>query len=269
MRRWILILCICLSAPFSFAQEGAPFQKGEDVSLAIMYKWGAINTEVGTARLKVDSLSLGGIPAYHLDCKAWTSPFFDRLYKIREDLHSWVRADDLRPLRFTRSTFEGGYTASNDFNYDWEAGIIRADVIFESKPPQHLEIPVEKGDQDLISLFYSFRSLPQESYQAGAVTKVRFAIDDAVFDVYVHSSGVENIKIRKQGRMNAWHLSCSVVQGALFDGTEQLHLGFSADGNRIPVAAKVPLKMGAVQAWLSSYEGLKHPFTAWTDEQKR
>jgi hypothetical protein len=42
----------------------------------------------------------------------------------------------------------------------------------------------------------------------------------------------------------------------------------SADENRIPVAAKVPLKVGAVQAWLSSYDGLKNPFTCWTDGRK-
>jgi len=265
VRRWILILCICLAAPFSFAQENYPFQEGEDVSLSVMYKWGAINTEVGTARLRVFTESFKGEEAYHLDCKAWTAPFFDRFYKIREDLHSWVRASDLRPLRFTRSTYEGGYTASNDFNYDWEDGIIRADVTFGEKEPQYLEIPIEEGDLDLISLFYYFRCLPAEAYENGATTKVRFAIDDNVFDVYVHSSGVENIKIRKKGWMNAWHLSCSVVQGALFEGNENLHLWFSADENRIPVAAKVPLKMGAVHAWLTAYDGLKNPFTAWTD----
>lgn len=233
-----------------------------------MYKWGAINTEVGTAQLRVYSDSLKGVEAFHLDCRAWTDPFFDRFYKIREELHSWVRACDLRPLRFTRSTYEGGYTASNDFNYDWEAGLIRADVVFGEKGPQQLEIPIEEGDLDLISLLYYFRCLPPESYEPGAVTKVRFAIDDSVFDVYVRSNGIENIKIRRKGRMNVWHLSCSVVQGALFEGDEHLHLWLSADENRIPVAAKVPLKVGAVQAWLVSYDGLKNPFTSWTDGRK-
>ena len=268
MRRWILILCICLAAPFSFAQESAPFQEGEDVCLTIMYKWGAINTEVGTAQLRVFTDTCKGEEAYNLDCRAWTAPFFDRFYKIREELHSWVRASDLRPLRFTRSTFEGGYTASNDFNYDWEDGVIRADVTFGDNGPQYLEIPIVDGDLDLISLLYYFRCLPAESYEAGATTKVRFAIDDNVFDVYVHSNGMENIKVRKKGRLNAWHLSCSVVKGALFEGDENLHLWMSADENRIPVAAKVPLKVGAVQAWLSSYEGLKYPFTSWTDGRK-
>jgi len=269
VRRWLLILCICLAAPLAIAQEQYSFCDGEVVTLSVMYKWGAINTEVGTARLQVDSLNYDGIPAFHLGCKAWTTPFFDRLYKIREDLQSWVRAGDLRPMRFTRSTYEGGYEASNDFHYNWDEGFIDADVIFEKKPPQKLHVPIKEGEYDLVALLYHIRRLDESAYQKGAVTKVRFAIDDSVFDVYIRAQGKENIKIRKQRRMNAWHLSCSVVQGALFDGDEDLHLWLSADDNRIPVAAKVPLKMGAVQAWLSGWNGLKNPFDAWTDERKR
>ena len=269
MRRWILILSLCLAAQLSLAQENYPFKNGETVTLSVMYKWGAINTEVGTARLHVDSLRFDGARTYHLGCKAWTVPFFDRFYRIREDLQSWVRVNDLRPLRFTRSTYEGGYTASNEYRYNWEEGKIEADVTFENKGPQKLEIPIKNGEYDLISLLYYLRRLDESAYHMGATTKVRFAIDDSVFDVYIHSSGMENIKIRKLGRMNAWHLSCSVVQGALFDGNEDLHLWISADENRIPVAAKVPLKVGAVQAWLSGWSGLKNPFEAWTDERKR
>ena len=269
MRRWLLILCICLAAPQAMAQEHYSFCDGEVVTLTVMYKWGAINTEVGTARLQVDSLNYEGIPAFQLGCKAWTTPFFDRFYKIRENLQSWVRAGDLRPVRFTRSTYEGGYEASNDFHYNWEEGFIDADVIFEKKPPQKLQIPLKEGEYDLVSLLYHIRRLDESAFQKGATTKVRFAIDDNVFDVYIKAQGKENIKIRKLRRMNAWHLSCSVVQGALFDGDEDLHLWLSADGNRIPVAAKVPLKMGAVQAWLTGWNGLKNPFDAWTDERKR
>ena len=269
MRRWILILCLCLAAQVSLAQESYPFRSGETVTLSIMYKWGAINTEVGTARLQVDSLRFEGERVYHLGCKVWTVPFFDRIYKIREDLQSWVRVRDLRPLRFTRSTYEGGYTASNDYHFNWDAGKIEADVTFENKGPQRLEIPVKEGEYDLIALLYHIRSLDESAFKKGATTKVRFAIDDNVFDVYITAQGKENIKIRKQGRMDAWHLSCSVVQGALFDGDENLHLWISADKNRIPVVAKVPLKLGAVQAWLTGWDGLKNPFDAWTDERKR
>lgn len=234
-----------------------------------MYKWGAINTEVGTARLQVDSIGLRGTPAYHLGVKVATVPFFDRIYKIREDLQSWVRTRDLRPLRFTRSTYEGGYEASNDFTYRWDAGFIDADVVFDKKPRQKLKIPLKEGEYDLIALLYHIRRLEESSFAKGTTTHVRFAIDDNVFDVYIHSQGKENIKIRKLGRLDAWHLSCSVVQGALFDGNENLHLWISADNNRIPVAARVPLKLGAVQAWLSGWSGLKNPFDAWTYERKR
>lgn len=270
MRRWILILCACLLQWISAsAQTAYPFGEDEQLRLSVMFKWGAVNTEVGVASFRVDSLAMNGAPAYHLDCKAQTAPFFDVFYKIREDLQSWVRVQDLRPTRFTRNTLEGGYTATNTYAFDWENSLIRADVNFGNKGPEKLEIPLKEGDLDLVSLFYSIRTLEEASLQKGAKTDLRFAIDDAVFDVHVTAHGQESIKVRKMGRMKAWHLSCSVVQGALFEGNEDLHLWISADENRIPVAARVPLKVGRVEAWLKGFSGLQHEFTAWEDARKR
>ena len=251
------------------AQNRYPFCDGEELRLSVMFKWGAVNAEVGMAVLKVDSLLFEGTQAYHLDCKAQSAPFFDRFYKIREDLQSWVRVKDLRPLHFTRNTLEGSYTATNTYVYDWKEQLIKADINFENKGPQHLDIPLKSGDLDLISLFYSVRALGPESYRAGAKTTLRFAIDDDVYDVHITAHGEETIKVRKMGRMKAWHMSCSVVQGALFDGNEHLHLWFSADENRIPVAATVPLKVGRVNAWLCGFSGLQHEFSAWEDGGKR
>ena len=269
MRKWVLIFCLVLLQGMDALAQQAPFRKGEEVTLSVMYKWGAVNTEVGQAVLKVDSLHFKGEEAYHLICKAKTAPFFDIFYKIREDLQSWTRVQDLRPIQFTRNTLEGSYTATNTYNFDWDQQVIKADINFENKGQQAMEIPIKAGECDLITLFYRLRNLGDAGYKKGARTTIRFAIDDDVFDVHVTCRGEETIKVRKMGKMNAIHLSCSVVQGALFDGDEQLHLWLSADENRIPVAAHVPLKVGNVQAWLTGYKGLKHEFTAWADGRKR
>ncbi len=268
MRKALLILAILLTSWAAMAQEH-PFMDGEEVRWSVMFKWGAFNTEVGKAQFSVDSLFFRGSEAYHIGCTVKSAPFFDRFYKIREDLQSWVRADDLRPIRFTRDTYEGGYTATNDYNYNWDKGVIEADINFENKGEQRLEIPVKEGEFDLISLVFNIRSLPESAYRKGETTLVRFAIDDAVFDVHIKSYGEEVIKVRKMGKMKGWHLACSVVQGALFEGDEDLHLWLSADKNRIPIAAKVPLRVGAVQAWLCAYSGLKYPFEAYADGRKR
>ena len=270
MRKWILCLSIVLLYGVNaVAQEAVPYCDGEKVSLSIMYKWGAVNTEVGLATLEVDSLHFKGEEAYHLNCKAKTAPFFDLFYKIREDLQSWVRVQDQRPLQFTRNTLEGSYTATNLYDFDWEKQVIHADINFGNRGPQHLEVPLKEGDCDLISLVYKMRNLGEAGYKKGAKTVIHFAIDDDVYDVTVTFRGEETIKVRKMGKMKALHLSCSVVQGELFAGDELMHLWLSADENRIPVAAFVPLKVGNVQAWLTGYSGLKHEFSAWTDGRNR
>lgn len=270
MKKLILLVCaVLLSWVNAFAQKDWPFKDGEQFTFSIMYKWGAVNTEVGLAEFTVAEERLKGEDVYHMACKAKTAPFFDIFYKIREDLESWDRVEDLRPLQFTRNTLEGSYTATNTYDFDWNSGVIKADINFAGRGQQYMEIPVKPGEGDIVWLIYQMRAMDEKSFAKGAKTKFHFAIDDDVFDVTVTCRGEETIKVRKMGKMKAWHISCSVVQGALFEGDEQLHLWFSADENRIPVAAHIPLKVGNVQAWVSGWHGLKYDFNAWADGRKR
>ena len=48
----------------------------------------------------------------------------------------------------------------------------------------------------------------------------------------------------------------------MFEGNEDAILWFSDDDNRLPVAFMAPLKVGAMNGRLASYEGLAHDFTA-------
>jgi hypothetical protein len=89
-----------------------------------------------------------------------------------------------------------------------------------------------------------------------------FAIDDAVFNVKLNFKGVETVKVRRLGKIRARHFSCSVVQGAMFEGDQELHFWLSDDENSLPVAVMVPLRIGAVWVYLKSYDHLKNPFSA-------
>ena len=75
------------------------------------YKWGSINADVGTATVKLDSLTFNGHPAFRCSVEGRTSRFFDIFFKVREKFDSWFTRDGLKPLKFTRDTYEGGYEA--------------------------------------------------------------------------------------------------------------------------------------------------------------
>ena len=270
MRKLLTIWCLLLGGlwlasaqePCFDVPENKPFRSGEDLQFSLMYKWAAVNTEVAVANIKLDSLQFQGAPAYHTDFTVKSAPFFDIFFKMREHFQSWFSVEDLRPVRFSRDTYEGGYTATNLYNYDWAAGVIHADVNFNGNGPQQMDIPLQGCAYDLPALIYSLRTLDMASMKVGSKKPLRFAIDDAVFDIRITYKGVETRKVKRVGKVKVHHFSCSVVSGAMFEGDQELQVWFSADENKIPVAVMAPLRVGAVWAWVKKYGNLKYPFTA-------
>ena len=256
------VLCLAQEKSGAYGTGEVPFVPGERFTMGLMYKWGAVNTEVALASVSLDKDTCEGIPAYHTAFKVKSAPFFDIFFKMREDFHSWFSYEDLRALRFTRDTFEGGYVATNVYQYDWEEGAIHADIKMGDAPRQIIDIPLKGNVQDLPTLIYTLRTMDMDQMTVGTATPLRFAIDDAVFDVKITYRGRQNLKVRKMGRVMSHHFSCQVVSGAMFEGDTELQVWFSADENRLPVAVMARRRVGAVWAWLKTYDGLKYPFSA-------
>jgi hypothetical protein len=268
MRRCLVIFASLLFSIAAAGQHQAaltpapelPFQAGEKMNYTLLYKWGAVVTEVGDATLQLDSLCYQGVPTYHTGLHVKSAPFFDIFFKMREQFDSWFAASDLRPFKFTRDTYEGGYTATNLYIYDWEQEVIHADVNFGGRGMEHYEIPLKDGVTDLPSLIYSLRATDFSKLVVNRAYPLAFAIDEAVFNVRLTYKGVETLKVRRLGKTQAHHFSCSVVQGAMFEGNQELQFWLSADDSHILVGLMAPLRVGGVWAWVKSTQDLKYPF---------
>lgn len=262
MRRLLVIaLLLCSFLPLGGQETSClprarelPFAAGERIKLGLYYKWGAINTEVAEANVDLDSLRYEGTPAFHTAFTVKSAPFFDIFFKMREDFQSWFTLDGLRPLQFSRDTYEGGYTATNLYLYDWEQKQIHATVNFAGGGPQSLDIPLHDCSYDLPTMIYYLRSSDFRQMQPGKSYPLSFAIDDNVFDIRLTYKGEETLKVRKLGKMKVRHFSCSVVSGAMFEGNQELQFWLSADEDAFPVAVMAPLRVGSVWCWLKSYE---------------
>jgi len=259
-----MLVSLALSAQGIPLCKEEPFQAGEHVYMGIMYKWGAVNTEVAQARLILEGVPYGqdSVQVYHSECLVKTAPFFDVFYRMREHFQSWFVPQEHRPLEAIRDTYQNSYTAANHYIYDWEAGIIRADVAFNGQPPAWKDIPVQGMSYDIVTLIYHLRSLDWRQAGMGQSVEVPFAIDDEVYKIHVTYWGQEEFRVRKKGKFRALRFSCSLVAGAIFEGNQEMLVWFSDDDNHLPLAVMVPLKMGTMWAWLKGWEGLKFPLTA-------
>ena len=265
-RNLVVILLFCLLGSvlvnaFPVKPE-TPFKGGEKIRFGIMFKWGAVNTELAYADMTLTDTQVDGEPCYHLKLSARTSPFYDTFYHVRENFESWFSKDDQRPVKCTRDTEEGNYTAWNRYTYDWVQKVIHADVNFNGRGDEHYEIPLSKDVYDLPTLVYHFRTIDASGLKGGERFPFRFAIDDAVFDITLTFVGRETKKVRKIGMVKTLHFNCSVVGGALFEGDKPVEIWLADDGTCMPVAFMAPLRVGAMQGWLKNYQGLKYNFDA-------
>jgi hypothetical protein len=96
----------------------------------------------------------------------------------------------------------------------------------------------------------------------GTVHKISIAIDKDVLQVNLTYRGKENKFVKGVGTIASHKVGISLKKGDVFEGNEDAIIWFSDDDNRVPVAFMAPLKVGAMNGRLASYEGLAHDFTA-------
>ena len=248
----------------SVSEESLAFQHGERMEFVLHYQWGTINTDVATATVELDSLTYNGEKAFRCSAYGKTSRMFDLFFKVREDFDSWFTRDGLKPLKFTRDTYEGGYEARNTYHYIWDAAepYIAADVYSSKRGMKAITLPLTPCTFDLPSLFFFARNMDFDVVEPGRRYPMTFAIDDDVYNVYFILHGRETRKIPGLGTVKTIKFAAKLLEGEVFKGEEDMLIWVSDDENRLPVYFEAPLLVGVASGRLSGYKGLKHPFDA-------
>lgn len=245
-------------------EDELAFQAGEKLTFTMHYEWGAVNSDVGTGTVVLDTMRYNGIKAFHCSVYGKTTRLFDLFFKVREDFDSWFACDGLRPLKFTRDTHEGHYVARNTYIYDWNAvePHIDADVYSSSSGQRNLELPLTPCTYDLPSLFFLARNMDIDNIVPGKKYPMTFAIDDDVYNVYFILYGRETVKVKGLGTVKTIKFAARLLAGEVFTGEEDMMIWVTDDDNRIPVCFEAPILVGTASGRLKSYSGLKHPFTS-------
>lgn len=285
----MLLLCTCMAAvPLhaqekldlkgtacvpvrSVSEESLAFQHGERMEFVLHYQWGTINTDVATATVELDSLTYNGEKAFRCSAYGKTSRMFDLFFKVREDFDSWFTRDGLKPLKFTRDTYEGGYEAKNTYHYIWDAAepYIAADVYSSKRGMKAITLPLTPCTFDLPSLFFFARNMDFDVVEPGRRYPMTFAIDDDVYNVYFILHGRETRKIPGLGTVRTIKFAAKLLEGEVFKGEEDMLIWVTDDENRLPVYFEAPLLVGVASGRLSGYKGLKHPFDALVNTKRR
>ena len=247
------------------SEESLAFKGGENLVFTLHYKWGIINADVAQATLKVDTTILNGRKVFHASLTGKTQKFYEKFFRVKEELDSWFTRDGLEPMKFTRFAREGKYTCTNLYSYNRTAdgtGQINASLSNSRKGDFSATLPLDKCTYDIPLMYYVLRNIDVTKLTEGADYPMTFAVDDDVYTLHFRYLGKENRNIPEIGSVRCLKFSFEVVSGEVFSGESDLFGWFSDDDNRIPVWFSAPLKVGQVQGRLRSYSELKNPFSS-------
>ena len=247
------------------------FKSGERMEFVLHYEWGAVNTDVGYAEVTLDSLTYNGEKAFLCHAQGRTTRMFDRVFKVREDFKSWFTRDGLRPLKFTRDTYEGGYQARNTYHYNRKGPepYIAAEVFSSKRGMKAMQLPLTPCTFDLPALFFFARNMDFDAVEPGKRYPMTFAIDDDVYNVYFILYGRETIKVKGLGTVRTIKFAAKLLEGEVFKGEEDMLIWVSDDGNRLPVYFEAPLLVGTATGRMTGWDGLKYPFDSLIQKKRK
>jgi len=127
--------------------EKLPFSVGERLEYSAKFNF----IPAGKAFLTVVSIdTVNNLPAYHVRYEAQTGPIADKIYKIRDNVDSWLDEKEFFTHQQTKNIREGKYrfTSHSQIMYDHSIAIVNKDTI-----------PIQGRLYDPYSLFYYFRTL--------------------------------------------------------------------------------------------------------------
>jgi hypothetical protein len=254
----VLLMWIHIAA---FAQcniDSKAFAPGEALHYGAYYNWGFIWLHAGEVEFTVASKKYEGRDVYHLYSYGTTFKSYDWIFKIREKYQSYVDSQTLIPLRYERDVYEDGYTAFEDYRFDYKNNVIHTYVQKRKDPAVEGTLPITPCLFDLMSAVYYFRSVDFGKYTAGEKIPLNVVLESASYNLYMRYLGKEEVKTRNKKKYQCLKFAVQLVEGTIFKGDEDAIIWVTDDKNKIPVMVEAQILVGSVKAILTDAKGLKH-----------
>lgn len=257
MSRYLLFFLLLLM-PFRMHADdfcgirNTSFQSGELVNFVVFYNVIGIYVHAGDASFVTSLEYYNNKPVYHFVGTGNSNSSYDWIFKVRDRYESYTDTATLKPYRFIRNIYEGGYKKfeSVTFNHDAGTAITNNGVV---------KIPA--CVQDVISAIYYARNINFDSYKPNDKIPFRMFLDNEVYDMYIRYLGKEKIKT-KYGKFRAIKFKPLLIKGTIFEGGENMNVWISDDANHIPLRIESPITVGSVKVDMMGYRNLRYPLTS-------
>jgi hypothetical protein len=223
--------------PFSVrAQSEIPFAVGEKLTYSAWFNF----IQGGTSSLEIIGMEkISGIQTYHVRSLTASNPFFDRFYKVRDQMDSWLDGEGYFSHKFSKSLREGRYRKKYEVEFNYQEGkAISASKI--SKIPSLTN--------DGLSMFYYVRTL---DLRLGDTIAINCFDNDSLRPFIIKVEKIEMVET-PLGEIKCFVLAPDSDTRKLFKQKNQVVIYLSADTRRIPVMISSDARFGSLVLKLES-----------------
>lgn len=241
----IALLCCCFTA--AVAQLTSP----ETLHYKVMYKWGLINKQAGTATLSIHKKSDG----YHTLLTAKSAPWADKFFMVRDTLIGHMGPTPNHPLRYEKIANEGGERKHDVVAYTYSGNKITGDCIRRVWKKGSLVVDdtqileAENEALDMISSFYFMRNLPFRSMKPGYRRTIPIFSGKCKETLSICFQGVEQIEIDKK-KTAAYHITFIFTSHGGTKTSDDMDAWLSNAPGHVPLKLEGKLPIGKVQCLL-------------------
>ncbi len=230
------------------------FKEGEILTYRLHY--GALNAGIAVLEVKPQVLDVSGRKVYHIVANGYTNGAADWFFKVRDRYETYMDKDALVPWLFVRRVDEGGFKFSQDYIFNHYTK--KVDVGNGEK----FDVPV--GIQDMVSAFYTARSLDLSNAKPGDIFSINSFVDKEIWPLKIKFIGRETIKT-DIGKVKCLKFRPIVQKGRVFKKEEDLNVWISDDKNHIPIRAQADIIIGSVKMDITSANNLFNPLAKVND----
>ncbi|MFC1666776.1 DUF3108 domain-containing protein [Candidatus Omnitrophota bacterium] len=205
-------------------------QEKLEIGEKFTYKAEWLGMDVGIATLSVEGITeRNGRQVYHILTTARTTPILSKIYKVEDEVSTYLDVEKLHPVRFEKKQREGGYRSDEYTDFYQDKGKA---VYFSRLNHSKKEYNIPRNVQDPLSCLYYFR-LQNIALGRSIFANVNADEKNYLLQAKINKKGF--VKIEGVGEWEAFMVEpLPWFQGKIKRKAKAL-IWFSADKKRIPL----------------------------------
>jgi hypothetical protein len=228
------------------------FRDGEKLTFDIKYGF----VTAGQATLEVEeTVFRDNVPVYQITSKARTTSFFDRIFKVRDEIESIMDKETLLSHRFTKRLNEGRYQQYRIHYYYPEQGFTKyLRYSFKDRKFNEEELEILEETQDILSAFYWIR---KQDLKPDSSQFVNVTADGRNYTAEVKVHRTETLKTIF-GSKECLVLEPILEGDAIFKQTGSILIWVTNDEYKIPVKMTSQVTFGSFTANLTAAKNVPY-----------